>query len=135
MEVPSGTIILWKNPSTIPDGWSVYQPAVGRFLMGVVDGYSAGTTGGMSSHTHTAGGIVSGGAHTHTSKAFNYSNSNVGTRINQGSGMYVSRIGHDHDASFSLLSGGSHGHTLASSTTGGASNLPPYKVAIYIIKD
>lgn len=135
MEAPSGTIILWKT-GAIPTGWSAYAAANGCFLRGVLAGGSVGITGGAGSHTHTAGDAASGGAHTHSSKSFTYGAAGNGVTVHEDAESLITAAvhGHTHTATFSLGSDGAHTHTPAT-ITGGASNLPPYKVGIFIIKD
>lgn len=135
MELSSGTIILWVS-GTIPTGWSVYTAATDKLIRGVPSGGTVGATGGASTHTHTAGTVISGGAHTHDAQTFNYSNSSTNAyRFNGTPSVTMAAGSHTHSATVTLASAGSHGHTITATDTGSASNLPPYKKAIYIIKD
>ena len=138
MELPSGTIILWTSgSSTIPDGWSIYSKANNRFIRGVPSGGTVEATGGQSTHTHTAGATVSGGAHTHAANTFTYPSANKsdGKRYNASPTVSMSSPTHTHTATLTLASAGSHNHALTTTDTGSANNLPPYKMAIYIIKN
>ena len=134
MEAPTGTIILWKS-GAIPTGWIAYAAANYRFLRGAAAGESAGTLGGSDTHFHTPGAVQSAGSHEHGSTPFSYGNaSGSNSDITGGTGINISRSGHGHNGSFSLGAGGAHVHNRASESTGSASNLPPYKTAIWIIK-
>jgi hypothetical protein len=135
MIAPTGTIILWKS-EIIPEGWSIWAEANGKFVMGIPATQPPGT-GGSSTHTHSAGGAVSGGGHSHDSIVFNYgydgNPSAVADDVPEQSSEFA--VWHYHTSSFTLGSGGVHTHTPASANTGSANNMPPYKTARYIIKD
>ena len=135
MAIPTGTIILWTQ-ATIPEGWSIYEAANGKFIRGVLVGGGAGVTGGATSHSHTPGGAVSGGTHSHGNKSFYYGYHGNTSQISAGTGTQDMSFAtsHNHTGNFSLGSGGAHTHTF-SSQSGGASNMPPYKTARYIIKN
>ena len=134
MEAPTGTIILWKL-GEIPTGWIAYAAANIRFLRGAAAGQSAGTLGGSDTHPHTPGAVQSAGSHEHGPTSFPYGNaSGTYPDITGGTGINISRNSHSHNGSFSLGARGAHVHNRASESTGSASNLPPYKSAIWIIK-
>lgn len=53
-QIPSGVIGFFKD-GTVPDGWSVFSAASGKFIK--IDS-TADTTGGSSTHTHSHSGDV-----------------------------------------------------------------------------
>lgn len=69
--LPAGIIVMWSGTlATIPAGWNLCNGANGtpdlrdRFIVGAANGANPGTTGGASTHTHTAhSGVL---AHSHT---------------------------------------------------------------------
>jgi hypothetical protein len=132
MEMPIGTIILWKH-GNIPAGWALYQPAVGRFLRGASQGSNPGVTGGAETHVHTLGQISVNGDHVHGNKDFIYPA--PGGHAVQGPGSQsIASSDHEHSSSFSMGSAGAHGHSNSATDTGAASSMPQHKIARFIIK-
>ena len=136
MGIEVGTIILWLGARGAWDAteWEEYTPAQGRFIRG--SAASPGLTGGGTTHTHTLGSVISGGAHTHAAKAFDYGGSSGTVYVIGGSGRTVVGDNHTHTSSMTLNSGGAHTHTLSTASTGGpvGSTEPTYKKLIYLIK-
>ncbi len=102
----TGSMLLYWASTSIPSGWTCVSCQVTdvfyqRFVLG---SSTAGTNGGVSSHTHSATGVVTDSA--------------ASTAINQtGGGANVPTVGHDHT------------YTPTISTD---SNLPTYRELVLI---
>ena len=61
--VPSGVVVMWfGTEASIPAGWSVYEPARGRFFRMIASGGTPGVTGGSVDHLHEVTGGTMGSA-------------------------------------------------------------------------
>ena len=134
MAIETGTIILWLGARGAWDSteWQEYTATQGYF----VRGGTPASSGGATTHTHTLGSVVSGGAHTHSAKSFNYGNSTSSIDVVGGTEITIAPRVHTHSSTMTLNSGGSHTHTLSTSSTGNPSGStePAYKKLIYLIK-
>ena len=138
LELPIGTIILWKN-TTIPSGWAVCDgnngtPAlVDRFVMGAGSDSERGTTGGSSSHDHANPNTGSRGSHNHGgSKTFTASNPGgyTGTSGSGATDAPKNSHGHDSIAAEDISYEDAHSHTTPN--TDQESSLPAYVGRVYI---
>ena len=101
--IPSGTIALWENKSTIPDGWSPYNAIGSSFVRGSTN---IGTTGG-------AAGINI------TKNNFPVHNHNVSNNANYGkahahsisANIIASNAPHSHTINVTTNNTGAHTHT------------------------
>lgn len=133
--VPKGAILLWSGSTNdIPSGWALCDGTLstpdlrGRFVVGSGGAYSAGATGGSSTHNH--GGATQGHTltiaeippHSHT-----YSSYDSGYNVPSfPDGQALSPI----TAQTSTVGGGQpHMHPIQDAT-----NLPPYYALAYIMK-
>lgn len=95
--IPAGTIALWENASTIPAGWSKFQPdSFGtRFIRGSA---TTGSTGGTSNVSINSSNFPT---HNHTVNNANFANTT-----------------HTHVVNADMAnSNATHGHTLSVNTT------------------
>ncbi|MDD4280198.1 MAG: hypothetical protein PHX74_10750, partial [Candidatus Sumerlaeales bacterium] len=138
---PVGSIYMSTastSPATLFGGtWAAMG---GRMLIGVDDTYTAGSTGGSATHTHTTP------SHEHTTTAVSLTTANLpahthGSRVDNswagslgsGNDCYPGFGGTGMDTT-STGSGTAHGHGNtggAAPTTNSASSLPPY-LAVYM---
>lgn len=109
--LPSGCIIMWSGTtSNIPTGFALCDGNNGtpdlrdRFIIGAGNTYTAGATGGATTHTHTYSGKTDYGT--------NYPSVYRGTET---------------------TANGAHDHTY-SGTTSASSSLPPYYALCFIMK-
>lgn len=129
MAIPVGVILIWTGTNaSIPTGWTRETSLDGLFPKGSADGINPNTTGGASTHTHSAvnhSHTTSGHTHTHVTTAGGNAfddNSNVG------SGGF--RSTHIHTTNVNGISGG--GLQTVGASYGAVSNNPPYVDVIYI---
>lgn len=152
---PVGSIymsVLNVNPATMFGG--TWESIGGKFLIGANSTYTAGSTGGATTHNHTSA------AHSHTSAAHTHGYGSLYTAINfagssgtyyktKGSVSYSINEKKNDTGSGSTTSGnknegiqiyGSTGSTTPNNTgtttpnnTGNSSSLPPY-LSVYIWK-
>lgn len=109
--LPSGAIIMWSGTtSNIPTGFALCNGNNGtpdlrnRFIVGAGSTYTAGATGGATTHTHTYSGKTDYGT--------NYPSVYRGTET---------------------TANGAHDHTYSGTTSTGSS-LPPYYALCFIMK-
>lgn len=145
--VPSGIICLWSE-EIIPSGWSICNGLNGtpdlrnRFVVGVSESHSLGSTGGeatstlsveeIPSHDHDAGTFVAEEGNSHTHQFFQ---AGLGSVLQCAGGPFWS--GH---TTINSGSAGAHTHGLSGSTdtTGSGvahENRPPYYALYYIMKE
>lgn len=144
----------WSSEATDPAELfgGTWVAVIDKFILAAGPSYTAGTTGGNASHTHTTGDhtltVSEMPSHNHVVKIFN-SNNETGTAMGAtGTGWKALSNGAElssgtvtwHDSSFTtvgsgygdttgnaMLTGGGGPHSHGD--TGSASNLPPYEVA------
>ena len=131
---PVGSIYLSVNnvnPGTLFGGtWEQIQDT---FLLAAGSSYTAGSTGGQASHTHTTGNhtltIAEMPSHTHGAQGWRYGHSEK----QDNTCMAYDRLGSDAATTNTPIlatgGGGAHNH----GNTGSSSNMPPYLV-VYMWK-
>ena len=135
-EEPNTNWVLCDGTET--DGFTV-PDLRGRMIMGANDTYTAGSSGGSTSHSHSVSGnigattlsIAQMPSHCHHQGA-DTSEYHGGAGTHTGmSGSYTKR----HDSTTSYTGGnGSHSHSLTINNTSTSSNLPPYYALAYIMR-
>ena len=144
--VPSGLIAIWPgDEKTIPDGWSIFQPAKGRFLLVASETFTPGMIGGASevdlSHAHNGGTLATNSAgqgfgDTITKPSYDP----TFTVDTNGDGKTISVMvsTHRHSIPGTIISP-CHDHRIQSGETEAALEqqdiLPPYFTVILIQKD
>jgi hypothetical protein len=140
--VPSGSILMWSGTiAAIPTGWSLCDGTGGtpnltaRFVYGTATNSAIGTTGGSSSHTHTA----TSSAHTHQVSRSGYGTSggSLGD-VTEGTMVVGSGNAEIGETLESLRQAGNDratGSATPTVTVASATTLPPYMNLAYIIKD
>lgn len=129
-EVPLGTIVAFEGLlSDIPQGWVLCDGQNGtpdlrdRIIRGA-DVSTANNIGGSTTHTHST---ELSGDHTHSSVSTDgHRHDPTSTNKFLGSSVRRLQVADPHSHS---ISGGSHSHTLNSS-----SNMPPYYKLAFIMK-
>lgn len=51
--IPAGAIVAYSDTGSCPEGWQPYEPASGKFILGLGAGYRMAQTGGAEFHTLT----------------------------------------------------------------------------------
>jgi hypothetical protein len=134
--VPVGGIVIHNgSPTALGTGWQVCNGTNGTYdLRGLFPMHTSGTvgtTGGVSSHSHTVG--VSGGAsatHSHTINILlNTINGSAQTRYLANETPCSDT--HNHTAGCTSPAAGAHTHSI--NNTGTTDSLPPY-IQLYFIK-
>lgn len=125
---PVGSIYMSVNstsPATLFGG--TWEQLSNRFIVGVGSNYSAGTTGGSSTHYHTTGD------HTLTVNEIPNHDHSVWLRTDSGIATTVSYVAENGQAMISRVNstGGDQPHNHGN--TSSESNLPPY-LAVYMWK-
>ena len=125
---PVGAIYMSVNstsPATLFGG--TWEQLSNRFIVGVGSNYSAGTTGGSSTHYHTTGD------HTLTVNEIPNHDHSVWLRTDSGIATTVSYVAENGKAMISSVNstGGDQPHNHGN--TSSESNLPPY-LAVYMWK-
>jgi|694.fasta_scaffold69237_2 hypothetical protein len=126
---PKGTIIMWYNSGSIPEGWVECNglrgtPNLqGRMPLGEGNGYTLNTSGGSDTHTLQTSEIP---AHTHrgSTDSAGYGRTDWGSD--------------DWGISDTVAdNAGSHSHTFTTGLTGGNTpheNMPPFYTLRFIMK-
>jgi microcystin-dependent protein len=138
MELPIGSIILWKYAS-IPSGWQVCDGTNGtpncidRFIWGCSSDALLKGTGGQSSHSHTVTGDVTGtsDAHGHTGISGTSGTPSANDKHVSGS-IGISLPNHTHSISVTVVNEAGHSHPHPGLND--ASNLPVHVKLIFIMK-
>jgi len=105
VRIPSGTIALWENASTIPDGWSLFNAIGTRFVRG-----STGT-GSISGDNMINVNINNFPAHNHTTNNSRIYNSNSNHTHNHNSTVNNSNYSHAHNVNANYNNQNmAHGH-------------------------
>ena len=155
-EVPIGGIIIWSGAESaiaalthwkLCDGANGTPNLLNKFVMAAGGTYSVGATGGFAdavnvSHTHTTdntgshghGVTVPGHSHTYT-RIVNFA-SGGGDASNRRAPYQETNAGTTSvGTNISIVNGGSHAHTIASSGVSGTGrNIPPYYALCYIMR-
>jgi hypothetical protein len=92
--VPIGTVVMWFGAaSAVPDGWEIYAPAAGAFVMGSDENNAPGTSRGadgtesaavhttsvpLPSHTHTVNETTASGSTTTYTHQHRFRESTIG---------------------------------------------------------
>lgn len=128
-KVPANACLLIESTSGLPSGWQV-QAMTNKLLR-----YGTASTGGDTTHTHTRGSS-SGGAHTHVI-SFNEStgvSAGLASIADSGGQPVDAAANHTHGVNGSITTSSNGAHDHGNTTTGTASNFPPYR-GKYVIKN
>jgi hypothetical protein len=140
-----GQIIMWSS-STIPSGWYLCDGTNGtpdlrgKFIYGASADGDVGSTGGVSTHSHTGGTSSSNGSHGHTGGTVSVGASSGTATMYSGGSYYAaaSNTSHTHSGgtpSIGSLNSTSNAHThTISATSGNSTSDPPYIKLYYIMK-
>jgi microcystin-dependent protein len=159
--LPTGVVVMWSGAVTaIPAGWALCDGTGStpdlreRFVVGAGGinttntvsggvGYVKGAVGGENTHTlttfempsHSHGGSVGGGAHTHTFTDKYDSHACKNGVFSSTSGCFMTLDSDATTVSTTTAGDGSHTHTINAEGGGAAhENRPPYYALAYIMK-
>jgi hypothetical protein len=136
--VPIGGIVIWYGSgSAVPSGYAILNGSAGqidmrgRFPIGASSSGQLKTTGGATSHYHSAN-VSDGGGHNHK---ISYSSGGDTTynRVSDVSpAVSVSEHGHDHSGTVQTGWSGGHVHTPTGVSASQIDVYPPYSKLYYI---
>lgn len=127
-----GALVLWHGvASALPDGWAVYAPAQGVYLMGADLATITETPAGSMEHEHSNQNTNTVPNHGHTASVRTVSNASA--TVSTGFSSSGSSIADDHthnSKSASITSAGAHYHETEN--TESADSTPPSKKLYWI---
>lgn len=120
--IPAGAWMFWGGDS-LPDGWGQPEEAVERFLKGASTAADGGTTGGSSSHSHSAASHAHEMQHVHTGGTTGAAS--APTALKPAGGDPAATSTHTHLWSLGTVEQSTGAET--SDDTGTTEHLPPYR--------